>query len=91
MKQVKRLLWLLLIVFCVVALAITMIKKKKEPINIGVDLPLTGAYAYWGNEFKYGADIFMKNNPDKEEALKWYRLAAEQGDPDAAKIVKEYS
>lgn len=64
MKQVKRLLWLLLIVFCVVALAITMIKKKKEPINIGVDLPLTGAYAYWGNEFKYGADIFMKNNPD---------------------------
>lgn len=64
MKQKKRLFVLLLIVISVVALVFTLTKKEKDTICIGVDLPLTGAYAYWGNEFKYGADIFSKQHPE---------------------------
>jgi ABC-type branched-subunit amino acid transport system substrate-binding protein len=64
MKQKKRLLVLLLIAISVIALVFMLTKKEKDSICIGVDLPLTGAYAYWGNEFKSGADIFCEKHPE---------------------------
>ena len=37
--------------------------NHKDTVVIGVDLPLTGSYEYWGKEFKSGAEVFYKNQP----------------------------
>ena len=64
MKKSTILIIIGLIALCVMALVFMHDKKGEETVYIGVDLPLTGAYAYWGNEFKSGADIFIKQHPD---------------------------
>ena len=38
--------------------------KDTGAVVIGVDLPLTGAFDYWGNEFKTGAEVFCKQHPE---------------------------
>lgn len=60
----RRLLFFVLLCLCVLALSLTQCKKNNDSARIGIDLPLTGAYAYWGNEFKSGADIFCKQHPE---------------------------
>ena len=35
--------------------------KKEETVIIGVNLPLTGGYSYWGEEFKRGLDLYYTN------------------------------
>ena len=35
-------------------------------------------------------NIYLYDFQDEEKALKWYRLAAEQGDPEATEIIKKY-
>lgn len=49
--------------FCLLALLFTQCKNSDKAV-IGVDLPLTGAYEYWGNEFKSGAEIYCNMNPN---------------------------
>ena len=61
----KRLI-LLIVALVLVALAFLYTtqcnkNKKVEVVKIGIDLPLTGNYAYWGNEFKEGAEIFASS------------------------------
>lgn len=50
--------------FCFLALFFTQCERNADKYAIGVDLPLTGDYAYWGNEFKYGAAIFSEQHPE---------------------------
>ena len=33
-------------------------------VKIGIDIPLTGNYAWWGHEFKEGVDIYAANDSD---------------------------
>lgn len=48
----------LLLVFCTILLVAC--KNGDSDVCIGIDLPLSGDYAYWGNEFKQGVDIYME-------------------------------
>ena len=63
---------------CLLALFFTQCKEN-NPVVIGVDLPLTGAYEYWGNEFKSGAEIYCKQRPDIKVVFE-----DNQGTPDNA-------
>lgn len=56
--------------------------KKKDSAVIGVDLPLTGAYEYWGKEFKAGAEIYTAQHPDVKVVFE-----DNQGIPDNAVTV----
>lgn len=38
--------------------------KESTSAIIGIDLPLTGKYDYWGNEFMAGAKIFSDQHPE---------------------------
>ena len=37
-------------------------ENKNVKSKIGISIPLSGSYAYWGYEFKMGADIFCEEN-----------------------------
>lgn len=39
-------------------------KKEEKNVTIGIDVPLTGSYAWWGQEFKEGVDIFSAKVPE---------------------------
>ena len=55
-------------VFSITALILTFVvflitcNRKEQNVSIGFDIPLTGKYDYWGNEFKSGVDIYTKNH-----------------------------
>ncbi len=57
MKNVCR------ISLCLLVLLFTQCRKADTAL-IGVDLPLTGAYEYWGKEFKAGAEIYSVQHPE---------------------------
>ena len=50
----RKLIWM----FC--AILLVACQNSDSDVCIGVDLPLSGDYAYWGNEFKKGADIYLE-------------------------------
>lgn len=52
----------LLFVLCIASALFVQCKKDEASVTIGVDLPLTGKYEYWGNEFKSGAEIYCRQN-----------------------------
>lgn len=39
-------------------------KNEEKKVTIGIDVPLTGSYAWWGHEFKEGVDIFSAKVPE---------------------------
>lgn len=39
---------------------------KESRVKIGIDIPLTGNYAWWGQEFKEGVDIYAEKDTDLE-------------------------
>lgn len=61
MKKVSIIAISVLVLGVIVATATC--NRKEKNVNIGFDIPLTGKYDYWGNEFKYGVDIYVKYHP----------------------------
>jgi ABC-type branched-subunit amino acid transport system substrate-binding protein len=53
---------------CLLVLSLFFIQcnENKGKVKVGIDIPLTGNYAWWGHEFKEGVDIFASQNPDLE-------------------------
>lgn len=51
------------IVICIILMMFSCERKSKN-VSIGFDIPLTGMYDYWGNEFKNGADIYLSFHPE---------------------------
>ena len=48
----------------VLAFSFSQCNKKEGTVKVGIDIPLTGKYAWWGHEFKEGVDIFAAQNPE---------------------------
>lgn len=42
----------------------TQCDKKEAKVKVGIDIPLTGNYAWWGHEFKEGVDIYAEKDAD---------------------------
>lgn len=48
---------------CLLALLFSQCRAKESAV-LGVDIPLSGAYEYWGKEFRSGAEIFADKHPE---------------------------
>lgn len=46
------------------AVFFTQCKNQESAARIGIDIPLTGSYAWWGHEFKEGVDIYAAKDND---------------------------
>lgn len=56
----KRLMYVAASLLMIVCLS--QCKQKETAETIGIDIPLTGNYAWWGHEFKEGVDIYAQQN-----------------------------
>jgi branched-chain amino acid transport system substrate-binding protein len=60
----KKVIFGVIAVVLVVGLGVFLLGKQekiRDAVKIGVNLPLTGGYAYWGEEFKRGLDLYHVN------------------------------
>lgn len=50
--------------FIFILLLFVQCAKEEKNVTIGINVPLTGSYAWWGNEFKEGVDIFSAKSSE---------------------------
>ncbi len=52
------------VILMATAILFAQCTTKDSAVKIGIDIPLSGDYKYWGEEFKNGVDIYLSQNPE---------------------------